>query len=188
MIIRRARIEDAAEIAAVHVETWRTAYAGMLPDKFLLNLSAKSHEGRWWRHVLAGTAGGHSVYVAEGSDAGVVGFCSGGAMRGNSFDCDAEIYALYLLDGFQGQGIGKSLFLELVAQLKNTGGKSLLVWVLAENPSRFFYSALGGLIGVTRNGSVGGKKIREVGYCWSDIDQLLERRGTDAVNIHKQGN
>ena len=188
MIVRRARIEDAAQIAAVHVETWRMAYAGMLPDKFLLNLSAKDHESRWWRHVLTGTKTGHFVYVAEDAEAGVVGFCTGGPTRGDKFAFDAEVYTLYLLDRFQGRGIGKSLFLELALQLKNTGSETLLVWVLDQNPSRFFYSALGGVVGITRNGSVGGKKIRELGYCWSDIDQLLERRGTGAAEINNQGN
>jgi hypothetical protein len=47
MIIRSARVEDAAAIAEVHVETWRTTYAGMLPDNFLLNLSEEKYEARW---------------------------------------------------------------------------------------------------------------------------------------------
>lgn len=81
MIIRCARVEDAAAIAEVHVETWRTTYAGMLPDDFLLNLSEEKYEASWWRHVLAGTNSRHYVYVADDEDAGVVGFCSGGRIR-----------------------------------------------------------------------------------------------------------
>ena len=33
--IRRARAADAEAIGAVHVATWRTAYAGVLPDDYL---------------------------------------------------------------------------------------------------------------------------------------------------------
>jgi NAD(P)-dependent dehydrogenase (short-subunit alcohol dehydrogenase family) len=33
--IRRARPADAAAIGAVHVATWRSAYAGVLPDDYL---------------------------------------------------------------------------------------------------------------------------------------------------------
>ncbi|MBK17211.1 MAG: GCN5 family acetyltransferase [Rhodospirillaceae bacterium] len=172
MIIRRARIEDASAIAQVHVETWRSAYAGMLADEFLLNLSAKNHEARWWRHVLTGQTNSHCVYVADDVDAGVVGFCSGGRKRGNQTDCDAEIYALYVLDDFQGIGIGKSLFLELAKHLGNDGNESLLVWVLSQNPARFFYGSMGGKIIASRDGRVGGKRIHEFGYGWPKIETL----------------
>jgi hypothetical protein len=37
--IRRARPTDAASIGAVHVEAWRSAYPGILPDDFLARLS-----------------------------------------------------------------------------------------------------------------------------------------------------
>ena len=37
--IRAAVAEDAAPIARVHVESWRSTYAGILPDEILLNVS-----------------------------------------------------------------------------------------------------------------------------------------------------
>ena len=188
MIIRRARVEDAAAIAEVHVETWRTTYAGMLPDKFLLNLSAEKHEARWWRHILAGNNSRHYVYVADDDDAGVVGFCSGGRIRGEAVEFDAEVYALYLLDSFQGVGIGKALFLKLVVHLQKTGDRTLLVWVLDQNPARFFYETLAGKLVVSRYGQVGGKKIRELGYGWKNIGQVIERQSAHSLNINNTGN
>ncbi|MCH7961702.1 MAG: GNAT family N-acetyltransferase, partial [Planctomycetes bacterium] len=50
--IRPARVEDAAAIGPVHVESWRSTYAGLLPERMLLKLSNAEHESRWWRHVL----------------------------------------------------------------------------------------------------------------------------------------
>ena len=188
MIIRRARVADATAIAEVHVETWRTAYAGLLSDKFLLNLSAEKYEACWWRHVLAGTNSRHYVYVADDADVGVVGFCSGGPMRGEAAEFDAEIYALYLLDSFQGMGIGKLLFLELAAHLQKTGDKMLFVWVLDQNPARFFYESLGGKVVVTRHGQVGGMKIRELGYGWENIGQLIEGQLAHSLNINHTSN
>ncbi|NKB21857.1 MAG: GNAT family N-acetyltransferase [Alphaproteobacteria bacterium] len=188
MIVRRARVEDAAAIAEVHVETWRTAYAGMLPDKFLLNLSAKKHESRWWRHALGTKQSTHHVSVAEDRDAGVVGFCSGGALRGRAFNFDGEVYALYLLDSFQGIGVGKALFLELLNHLHASGNKSLLVWVLDQNPARFFYESLGGKVVATRDGRVGGQKIFEIGYGWPDIGELLNPQSANSLNIDNTGN
>ena len=37
--IRAATPMDAAGIAAVHVETWRATYAGILPDNYLVSQS-----------------------------------------------------------------------------------------------------------------------------------------------------
>ena len=81
VVIRRAKPEDAAAIARVHVESWRSTYAGLLPERLLLKLSNAQHESRWWRHVLGRFRRSHFVYVAEDPRDGVVGFISGGAAR-----------------------------------------------------------------------------------------------------------
>jgi hypothetical protein len=47
MLIRRATLEDAAAIARVRVDTWRTAYRGIVPDEFLDNMSYEGNESRW---------------------------------------------------------------------------------------------------------------------------------------------
>ena len=40
-LVRPARLADAEAIARIEVETWRTTYAGMLPDRVLLNMSER---------------------------------------------------------------------------------------------------------------------------------------------------
>ncbi|MDH3234055.1 MAG: hypothetical protein OEQ29_11080, partial [Alphaproteobacteria bacterium] len=45
--IRTARPEDAAAIGQVYVETWRTTYAGMVPDNVLLEMSEEIQGARW---------------------------------------------------------------------------------------------------------------------------------------------
>ena len=37
--IRLARVEDAPGITRVHINSWRTTYKGIVPDKVLANLS-----------------------------------------------------------------------------------------------------------------------------------------------------
>jgi len=39
MIIREATHNDIPALAKVHVDTWRTAYRGIMPDEYLANLS-----------------------------------------------------------------------------------------------------------------------------------------------------
>jgi len=171
--IRRARIEDAAAIAHVHVESWRSTYAGMLPEDMLVKLSSAAREARWWRRVLGRFRRRHFVYVAEHADAGVVGFISGGPSRDGNLRKDGEVYALYLLDEYQGEGTGRALFIKLAARLKREYGPSLLVWVLASNPSRFFYEAMGGRRVATRDERVGEVSVTETAYGWVDTGELV---------------
>lgn len=76
MSVRMATVNDAAAIARVHVDSWRTTYAGIVPDDFLAGLSYASREQRW-RELLSGVS---VAWVAE-ADGAVVGFAAGGANR-----------------------------------------------------------------------------------------------------------
>lgn len=51
----------------------------------------------------------------------------------------------------------------------------MLVWVLAENPFRRFYEALGGQYVRTEQFELGGAMLDEVAYGWRDIRTLLKR-------------
>jgi hypothetical protein len=55
MLIREAKITDAAAIAKVHVDSWRTTYVGIVPTAYLAGLS---HEQRAeeWRRTLSNPA------------------------------------------------------------------------------------------------------------------------------------
>jgi ribosomal protein S18 acetylase RimI-like enzyme len=171
--VRRGRADDAASIARVHVDSWRSTYAGMLPEDMLLKLSSADHEARWWRHVLGRFRRRHYVYVAEHETDGVIGFISGGPARESGLDPQAEIYALYLLDEYQDEGIGRKLFLRLATHLNRECGPSLLVWVLSENPSRFFYEAMGGRCIAHRTERMGNAEVQETAYGWADMAQLV---------------
>ena len=49
--IRRARRTDARAIAQIQVETWRSAYAGILPDRVMVDMSVDS-KASYWRRVI----------------------------------------------------------------------------------------------------------------------------------------
>ena len=50
--MRRAVPDDAAAIARIHADTWRDTYSGILPDRFLLNMSTTRERGDWSGSVL----------------------------------------------------------------------------------------------------------------------------------------
>jgi GNAT superfamily N-acetyltransferase len=174
-------MEDAAAIARVHVESWRSTYAGMLPEKMLLKLSSAEHEARWWRHVLGRFRRNHFVYVAESDVDGVIGFGSAGSSRDRELHHTGEVYALYVLDQYQGAGVGKALFLALSERLGKERGPSMVVWVLSTNPSRYFYETLGGRRIATRKDRMGGVEVEETAYGWNDVSELLAVGGSGGI-------
>ena len=173
IIVRRGRADDAASIARIHVDSWRSTYAGILPEDMLLRLSSADHEARWWRHVLGRFRRRHYVYVAEHETDGAIGFISGGPARESGLDPEAEVYALYLLDEYQDEGVGRALFLRLATHLNRECGPSLVVWVLSENPSRYFYEAMGGRRIGRRTQRMDSVEIQETAYGWADMAELV---------------
>ncbi len=180
--IRTAAAGDAAAIAKAHVDSWRTTYAGIMPDDYLARLSYDGRE-RVWRKILAEPARREFVYVAEDETREVVGFTSGGPERSGDPAHRGELYAVYLLENFQRRGIGRRLILSVAERLLQAGLDSMLAWVLAKNPSRGFYAALGGEVVSEKPTEVGGAKLMEVAYGWKDLRRLVGSNGqTRRVN------
>ena len=73
--IRRARRSDAAAIGRVHVETWQSSYAGLLPDALLVAMS-DVRQSAWWSRALADPDQARDIFVADDEERGVVGFDS----------------------------------------------------------------------------------------------------------------
>lgn len=166
--VRLGSVEDADAIARVHVETWRTTYAGMLPDDMLVRMSAEG-QARMWRRMLRE---GETVLVAEDPTAGIIGFSSYGPNRGGRGDFSGEIYTLYVLPDHQERGLGRGLLGALFAALQREGHNSALIWVLADNPTRFFYEAMGGRCVAAREARMWGTKVSELAYGWDNIHAL----------------
>jgi GNAT superfamily N-acetyltransferase len=178
--IRRATVEDAEDIARVHVETWQSTYAGIVPDGYLVGLSQQK-QTRLWRDLLSRETSGETVLLVEHLEAdgrtGVIGFGSGGSARDGSLLYDGEIYTLYVLPDWQGQGIGQRLLATLFRTLYDRGMEDALLWVLAGNPTRFFYEHMGGLRIAEREEALGGTAVPAVAYGWTDLDSWLRQVG-----------
>jgi len=173
-IVRRAMIEDVPGIARVHVDTWRTAYAGLVPDEVLTNQSYKQREDIW-QNILTTYADTNYVNVADVAGQ-IVGFVWGGKLRDETPGYSGELYAIYLLQNTQGQGLGRRLVEALLCDLIEQGHTSMLVWVFRDNPpARGFYEALGGQYVSEKTFELGGKEFVEVSYGWQDIRPLVAK-------------
>ena len=170
--IRPAVPSDGAAIAAVHVAAWRSAYAGLLPDWTLTELSARRQESYYARVIR----GGGIVHVAEPPDDGaeapaVVGFVTASRAPTRAI-ADGEIETLYVLDDWREQGFGRGLIRAAAEDLAAAGCRTAFVWVLSGNPSRWFYERLGGVRAVEGSVSVGGRPQSQTAFVWDPIDRL----------------
>ena len=168
--IRSATAEDAAALARIYVETWRDTYAGILPDAMLQGMSDVRHAAAW-RHELAADGDAGSTLVAEDQRHGLVGLATVGRARHSSraFVDGGEIYRLYVEPASQGQGFGKALLATSFDWLGRRGHAAAIVWVVARNPSRFFYEAQGGKRLGTRTEKLGATPVDEVAYGWISL-------------------
>lgn len=170
--IREATPKDAAAIARVHVDTWRTTYAGILPADFLADLSYVNSETNW-SHALMAARPGESVFVAETEAEEVVGFANGAPERESDPLYRGEIYSIYVLATYQRKGVGRRLLTTLARRLRQDGFKSLLLWVLKDNlPARRFYESLGGTYLREKPITIGTTDLIEAAYGWRDIADL----------------
>ncbi len=169
--IRLATCDDARAIGEVQLSSWRTAYRGIGVDEFLDNASVDDRIALWTR-ILCDPESKTLVYVAE-VDGQVVGFAAGGPERTGDAEYKGELYALYLLQTHQRKGIGRALLGAVAQRLADSGLSTMLIWVLAVNPARFFYEACGGQAVRQRQDEWGGKLFDEIGYGWSDISTSL---------------
>lgn len=173
--IRAAIPEDAAGIAHVHVATWRSTYRGLLPDELLANLS-EERRADWWRQQAEVARqdrrqGVLLVAVEEGGE--VAGFASAGPEREPDSGFEGELYAIYLLEEHQGQGIGRRLFELVVDHFRGQGCRSMRVWVLEGNPAQGFYERLGGKQLETKVLQIGGESYNEIAYYWDSLAARL---------------
>jgi len=162
MNIRVAGPPDAAAIARIHVETWRDAYAGILPDRVLLNMSVSREKGGWSGSLL----NREKVFVVEVEAGGIVGFGSCGPQRLANVGSEGEVYTLYVSPDFQGRGYGACLMKRMFNVLARDGKQSAIVWVLRENPSKYFYETIGGRKVAEREERLWGALIPQIAYGW----------------------
>ena len=165
--IRPAQIKDADAIARVHVDTWQTAYAGIVPAAFLQRLSYRTSAAAWRQRFDEG--GEWFLFVADDDQAGVVGFVSGGRPRNEIAgqpEYRGEVYALYVRTEHQRRGIGSQLMDHAFHWLTERGLRPIFVWVLAENPSARFYESLGGQPVARKTITIGGADLAGIAYAW----------------------
>ena len=115
--------DDIRGKAYVHWRSWQETYTGLMPREILdrqtlekcTDIALRFREG---------------LIVAKAGER-VIGFAGYGAYRDDSLPDTGEVYALYVLQEFQGCGVGRALMQEALRRLRQYSRVAL--WVLKGN-------------------------------------------------------
>ena len=141
-IIRKKEREDCAVVAHVVTVAWNETYRGIVADEFLDSLYLNESE-RAQNSYNSFNENENHQYVLE-VDNNIVGFVNVGSSDDSEYDNCGEIHAVYIINGFKGNGFGKKLIETGIKELKNMGYNKMVIGCLDGNPSNDFYKHIGG--------------------------------------------
>lgn len=141
-LIRAATPADAAAVAHIHVESWKVAYRGIMPDDVIARTNV-AYRTRFWAERIARRE--WPVFVMEEGDA-LVAFCQmvPSSDPGDDPTTVGHITSIHVLPQLRGQGHGRALLDHAFAGFRRRGYAEVTLWVLERNASaRRFYEKLG---------------------------------------------
>lgn len=169
--IRKAIPSDAAAIAKVQVESYQTAYFGLLPDEFLANFTLQEQEADWL--LWCDNHPKDILLVAVNSKDKIVGYALNRKL--DEFKDVGEILALHVTPSLKKNGVGKQLLSHSCLHLRENGCNSVILWTLINNPSRGFYEYLHGDLVEEKEWIIEELEFltKEVCYRWDNLIPLI---------------
>lgn len=102
--VRTATIDDAEDLAQLHIECWRETYSGILSPDFFSRQSVEDRLTLWSQLLNGPHASRHYVAEAKGRP---VGFA--GSIPATKPQHPSELWGIYLLKDVHGSGLGQQL-------------------------------------------------------------------------------
>lgn len=148
--LRRATVDDARAMGALHVASWQWAYRGLIDHSFLDALDPLARGERWREmlgariddlaHDAAHEPDERTWLAFDGTD--LVGFCD--TARSGDDAATFEVRALYVAQRVAGTRVGAQLLARALRDVERRGGRRVFLWVLASNTrARRFYEKHG---------------------------------------------
>lgn len=150
--------DDFAAVAQVYADSWKHAYHGLVPQRYLDKLRPES-----WMGLLK--ANPEANWIALLGDK-VIGTAYVTFARDELREGFGEIVSLYLLPAFVGKGYGRQLWHAAVEYCRQQGLSGVCLWVLAGNDHACrFYEHMGMQpSGRTKTEAIGGEVLPLMEY------------------------
>lgn len=185
IVIRKAEVKDARGIVEVYTYTWLTTYKGLIPDEILENrlntieeripLIQKTIEEK------------NNMFVAV-VDNKVVGVMSYGKSRNDDYSSSGEIYSIYVLEEYQGLGLGKKLFMTGIKELISKGYDTMILYVLSGNNTIKFYEKYCGVKIGQKQDKFGSVMLTEDMMYFENLKDLYSKFNMDASDFLEKVN
>ena len=166
--VRPAAVEDAAELGRIQVETWRTAYAGVVPEPALAALDADAASAQWASAITEAPTPKHHVLVALEQE-WRVGFAAIGPAddlesADPSPDTTAALVVILVEPRWGRRGHGSRLLAAAIDHARADGMTRAVVWLPeADAVTRDFLTSAGWAPdGLVRALDTGAGELREV--------------------------
>ena len=168
-VVRAPVPADAPGLGAMHVQVWREAYAGVMPQDYLDGMDVGTSVDKW-RRIIADEAapsrhdGSQDVVkrtrLAEHVPSGaVVGFATFAAARDDGPPTAGELWAINVLAAHHGSGVADELMAATV------GDRPAYLWVVEQNlRAQAFYRRHGFAVdgATTVHEATGARELRMV--------------------------
>ena len=134
--IKSASKEDSETISNIYALSWKSAYKGLLPAKYLSEL-----KNNFWTSFFQDWIPNKKMQVnlisVNDIVVGAIAYCKS---RDEKYSSYGEITSLYLHPDYFRKGLGTMLIDSAIKDMLDTGYKNCFLWVLDENKSaRNFY-------------------------------------------------
>jgi GNAT superfamily N-acetyltransferase len=159
--VRRAVDTDVDALVRIQSDTWRAAYAQLVPADALEQLTGPGAREAW--RAAIGAGGGRHVFVASEGE-WTVGFCAAVYIAGEDGAAIAEVATLLVEPRWGRRGHGGRLLATAAEALRGHGAEIGWAWVPeADTVSRAFYGHAGWEAdGAIRGLDTGAGTLREV--------------------------
>ena len=143
IVIRKETVDDAEKVIDINIEVWNTTYKDLIPQEVINRLQFKDKERieKEKKDVIEK----NDTFVAE-VNGEVIGYSKFGKSRDKNYSDSGEIYAAYILDKYQGLGIGRKLVVCCMKELLDEGYKTMITKCLEGNSSNRFHRSIGGVM------------------------------------------
>ena len=169
----RATEEDAKAIRYVGAYSWKETYTGLVPEDYL-DYKVEHYEDKVNVEKRLINDTNNHYYVAKVDDK-IVGYVLYGVCDNEEYKDYGHVGALYLLNAYQGLGIGKQLFRIALEGLKELGySKMMLECMSGNNTLNFYKKYLGEVVDEMDYPFSGGKIVVKADILTFDIDEALK--------------
>lgn len=150
--VRAARGADAEGLARVQVASWRSAFAGLVPEDVIAELASESaveqFAARWRDAISAPPTSKHRVHVAveKPGDPEILGFAAAGPATDEDLwpGTDGQLYELHVTPAVAAAGHDQRLLNAVADTFAEDGFATAYTWTLAGDSARIgFLEAAG---------------------------------------------